>query len=208
MSRRIDRTARADRIIDAALELYLERPRDEVTFELLAERAGLKFWQVYNFHGNLKTLFRAAVARLVQQVEDGFAAMPKDAPSVSEAARAYAHFVAAAMQRQAYSQFLYLLIRDRCVEPFLDEAYEQRIARVMRDGLERIIGNAGQRYEMVILLSPAASRDFVKALEVELVLPQLLPNHVPPAREAVDAIVQRIADRVIAASYALGSRAA
>src|SRR4051812_50081633 len=66
MGRQIDKAARTDQVVDAALALFLEAPRDAVTFEAIAERAGLNYWQVYRFHGNARTLFRAAVSRLVQ----------------------------------------------------------------------------------------------------------------------------------------------
>ena len=69
MGRQIDKAARADQVADAALALFLDNPRDAVTFEAIAERAGLNYWQVYRFHGNAKTLFRAAASRLVQRIE-------------------------------------------------------------------------------------------------------------------------------------------
>jgi len=208
MANRIDKTARADQVIDAALKLFLERPRDEVTFELVAERSGLKFWQVYHFHGKAKTLFRAAVSRVARRVRNELSAMPTEAQTVRDAAWRYTEFAAGVMRDEAYAQFVYLLIRDRCVEPMLEELYERRIARVLRDGLEAIVGNAGQRYDLIILLSPAATREFVKSLEVEFVLPKLLPGFAEPSPEAVAATIRRIADRVISAAYAIGSEAA
>ena len=69
MGRQIDKAARADQVADAALALFLAHPRDAVTFEAIAERAGLNYWQVYRFHGNARTLFRAAVSRLIQPNE-------------------------------------------------------------------------------------------------------------------------------------------
>ena len=80
--------------------------------------------------------------------------------------------------------------------------------KVLRDGLERIVGNAGQRHGLIILLSAASARKFVNGLEAEFVLPKLMPGFVPPSPEAVAAVTKRIADRALAASYALGSEAA
>lgn len=208
MGIRIDRTARADQVINAALQLYLEFPRNEVTFELLAERAGLKFWQVYRFFGNTKHLFRAAVLRLVRTLEEGLEGMPRESASVGDAARRYGGFVAEFMQRDAYAQFMYLLIRDGSVEPLLTEIYEKRIARVLQDGLARAVGDAGQKYGLIVLLSPASTREFVKSLEVELALPRLLPSFVAPPPDVVSAVIKRIVDRAVAASYALGAEAA
>jgi AcrR family transcriptional regulator len=208
MGKIVARTGRADLIIDAAVALFLERPREEVTSELLAERTGFSYWQVYTSHGNARNLFRAAIARLAQQVTENLAAMPKDAPSVGEAVRAYGQFAAEVMQHESYAQFLYLLIRDRSSEPLLGEIYEQRIARTLRDGLTRIIGNTGLHNDRMILLSAASTRAFVGSLEMELVLPKLLPGFEPPTASAVAATVKRVADQALAASYALGSQAA
>src|SRR4051812_12642260 len=208
MGRQIDKAARADQVADAALALFLELPRDAVTFEAIAERAGLNYWQVYRFHGNAKTLFRAAVSRLVQRIEAGLRAAPTEAPSVSDGVRRYTAFAAEIMQDEAYAQFAYLLIRDRCVEPMLEEAYEGRIARALRGGLETIVRNAGLKHGLIILLGAAAPRDFVKSLEAELVLPKLLPGYVAPDTESVNGAVRRIADRTVAASYVLGAEAA
>jgi hypothetical protein len=208
MGRQIDKALRADQVADAALSLYLELPRDEVSFETIAERAGLKFWQVYRFHGNLRTVFRCAVARLVQRIESALAAAPAEAPSVSEGVRRYTAFAAAILQSEAYADFVYLLIRDRCVEPLLEEAYEGRIARRLREGLERMVRTAGLQHDLIILLGADAGRDFVKSLEAEFLLPKLLPGYVAPDEAAVDGAVRRIADRIVAASYVLGAEAA
>jgi AcrR family transcriptional regulator len=208
MGVKFDKTARADQVRDAALELFLERPRDEVTFEQIAERAGLNFWQVYHFHSDARLLFRAAVSRLLQRIEDDLDAMPCDAASVSEAVRTYATYVAAVMQRESYAQFLYLFIRDRCFEPMLEEGYEARVAKVIREGLARIVGNAGLHHDLTISMSAASTRAFVSSLEVELVLPKLLPGFEPPPADAVAATIRRVADQALAATYALDSQAA
>jgi AcrR family transcriptional regulator len=208
MGRQIDKAARADQVADAALALYLDNPRDAVTFEAIAERAGLNYWQVYRFHGNAKTLFRAAVCRLIRRIETELRAAPTEAPSVSEAIRRYTAYVSGIMQGEAYAQFAYLLIRDRCVEPLLEEAYEGRIVRALRDGLEKIVRNAGLKHGLIILLGTASTREFVKSLEAEFVLPKLLPGFVAPDAETVNAAVRRVADRTVAASYVLGAEAA
>src|SRR6185503_7832872 len=189
MGRQIDKAARADQVADAALALFLDNPRDAVTFEAIAERAGLNYWQVYRFHGNAKTLFRAAVSRLVQRIETGLRAAPAEATSVSEGVRRYTAFAAELMQDEAYAQFAYLLIRDRCVEPMLEEAYESRIARALRAGLEKMVRNAGLKHGLIILLGAVATRNFVKSLETEFVLPQLLPGFVAPDVETSSATV-------------------
>jgi AcrR family transcriptional regulator len=208
MRRQIDQAERAHQIADAALALYLENPRNSVTLEAIAEQAGLSYWQVYRFHCNTKTLFRAAISRLVRRIETGLRAAPSEAPSVSEGVRRYTAFAAQFMRDEAYAQFIYLLIRERCAEPMLEEAYESRIARALRSGLERIVRHAGGKHGLIILLGAAATRDFVKSLEAEFVLPKLLPGFVAPDAETVNAAVRRIADRAVAASYVLGAQAA
>ena len=208
MALQIDKAARADQAADAALAMFLERPREAVTIEALAERAGLTYWQVHRFHGNARNLFRAALARLIQKIENRLSGAPVEALSVGDGVRRYTAYAAEIMQDEAYGQFVYLLIRDRCVEPMLEEAYESRIAGPLRAGLERLVRSFGLDRGTMILLGANSSREFVKNLEAEFVLPRLLPGFVPPDPESVSAAVRRIADRVIAASYVLGSQAA
>src|SRR3954462_15874372 len=105
MGRQIDKAARADQVADAALALFLEHPRDAVTFEAIAERAGLNYWQVYRFHGHARTLFRAAVSRLLPRLRGGQRAAPAETPSVSEGERRFTAFAAGIMQDEAYAQF-------------------------------------------------------------------------------------------------------
>lgn len=202
------KAARADQAADAALEMLLEQPREAVTIEALAERAGFTYWQVHRFHGNAGNLYRAAVARLVQRIEARLAEAPAQARSVAEGVRQYTAFAAEVMQDEAYAQFVYLLIRDRCAEPLLEEAYEGRIAGPLRSGLERLIRAFGLEHGVMILLGANSSREFLKGLEAEFVLPRLLPGFVVPDPGAVKAAVRRISDRVVAASYMLGSQAA
>jgi len=208
MARHIDKAARADLAADAALAMFLEQPREAVTIEALAERAGLTYWQVHRFHGNAGNLFRAAIARLIQKVESRLNSAPSDALSMNEGIRRYTAFAAEVMQDEAYAQFVYLLIRDRHVEPMLEEAYDGRIAGPLRRGLEKLVRSFGLDRDMMILLGANSSWEFVKSLEAEFVLPRLLPGFVPPNPETVNAAVRRIADRVTTASYVLGSQAA
>jgi hypothetical protein len=208
MGLEIAKAARADQAADAALAMFLDQPREAVTLEALAERVGLKYWQVHGFHGNARNLFRAAVSRLIQRIEIRLLAAPTEALSVSDGVRRYTAFAAEVMQDDAYAQFAYLLIRDRCVEPMLEEAYEGRIARPLRAGLEKIVRAFGLKHDLMILLGEAAAHEFVKSLEAEFVLPKLLPGFVAPDAEIVSATVRRIADRIVAASYVLGSQAA
>jgi hypothetical protein len=112
------------------------------------------------------------------------------------------------MGDEDYVQFVYLLIRDRCVEPMLEQAYEARLAGPLRAGLESIVRDFGLKHGIMILLGANSSRDFIKSLEAEFVLPKLLPSLASADAETVSAAVRRIADRVAAASYALGSQAA
>src|SRR4051812_49398117 len=62
MELQVDKAVRADQAADAALAMLLDHPREAVTLEALAERAGLKYWQVHRFHGNAGNLYRAAIA--------------------------------------------------------------------------------------------------------------------------------------------------
>ena len=207
MNAPFDRLARADRVARATIALLVEDPREAVTLGAVAERAGLSYWQVYRGYGHPKILFRSAIGNLVQRMEAELRAAPTEAPSVHEGIRNYAAFAAEFLQGELYLQFAYLLIRDRCVEPRLEEGY-RRIMRALRGGLETIVGNAGLNHGLIILLGPDAAREFVGSLEAELALPQLLPGYVAPREDVVAAAVKRIANRTAAASHAQESRAA
>jgi hypothetical protein len=202
-----DRLARADRVARATIALLVEDAREEVTLGAVAERAGLSYWQVYRSHGHPKVLFRSAIGNHIRRMEAELRAAPTEAPSVNEGIHNYAAFAAEFMRSELYVQFAYLLIRDRCVEPKLEEGY-RRIMRALRGGLETIVSNAGLNHGLIILLGPDAARELVSSLEAELALPKLLPGYVAPCEDVVAAVIKRIANRTAAASYAQGSRAA
>jgi hypothetical protein len=202
-----DRLARADRVARATIALLVEDAREEVTLGAVAERAGLSYWQVYRSHGHAKVLFRSAIGNLIRRMEAELRTAPTEAPSVNEGIHNYAAFAAGFLQSELYLQFAYLLIRDRCVEPKLEEGY-RRIMRALRGGLETIVSNAGLNHGLIILLGPDAARELVSSLEAELALPKLLPGYVAPREDVVAAAIRRIANRTAAASYAQGSEAA
>ena len=203
-----NRNDRASRVIKSALELGLRHPRDEVPIEAIAKNAGMTFWQAHHCFGNLENLYRAAATKLVAEIEADLADAPQSARTVSEGIRSFVTFAADAVQKDAYLRFLRIVIRDRHLEPLLDEMYEKRVLMSFKRGLETIVRSAGDRLGLVILLPQGAARDLLKSLEAELVLPQLLPSFVKPRPEEAITIVQRLATATMALTYPMGSRAA
>ena len=208
MALQMEKGVRADQAADAALAMLLEKPRESATIEAVAERAGLTYWQVHRFHGNSGNLYRAAAARLIQKIEALIADAPTQAHALGDGVRRYTMFVAEVMRSEAYAQFAYLLIRDRCVEPLLEEAYETRIAAPLRAGLEKLVRSLGLRQGAMILLGVNSSRQFIKSLEAAFVLPRLLPGFDSADAETASVAIRRVADRVVAESYVLGQQAA
>lgn len=208
MRRVYDKKGMANRVLDAALELGLRHPRGEVAIEVIAEQAGLSFWQAYRCFTNQKNLYRAAVSRLIARIEEDMRSAPASAANVSEAIRLYVGFAAALVQRDAYLQYIQIALRDGQIEPLLEEVYAHRIVAKFRDGLERIVRAGGARHGLVILLPRTVAETLLKSLEAELVLPRLLPGSVEPAADRVEKLVSRLAAQTMGATYALGSQAA
>src|SRR5690349_1633751 len=95
-----------ERVLDAALALGLRHPKHEVAVEAIAEQAGMTFWQAYRCFSNQENLYRAAISRLVAQIESGLEASPRDANNVFEAIRLYVRFAAQWVQQDAYVRYI------------------------------------------------------------------------------------------------------
>ena len=208
MAKASDRKAMANRVLDAALALGLRHPKHEVPVETIAEQAGMTFWQAYRCFSNQENMYRAAISRLVTQIESDFDGAPRDANNVLEAIRRYVRFAALWVRRDSYVRYIQIAMRDRQIEPFLEEAYERRILARFKGGLKSIIRAAGARHGLVILLPETTADTLLKSLETELVLPRLLPRFTEPEAEAVEKIIGRLAAQVMSATYAVGSEAA
>jgi hypothetical protein len=208
MGRAEERKGMANRVLDAALELGLRHPKSEVAIETIAEQAGLSFWQAYRCFTNQENLYRAAIARLVTRIESDLEEAPRSAANVFEAIRLYVAFAAAVVRRDPYVHYIQIAIRDRRIEPLLEEAYEARIVAKVRNGLEQIVRDAGARHGLVILLPPNVADSLLKTLETELVLPRLLPRFVEPAPGDVEKLVSRLATEAMAATFVVGAQAA
>jgi AcrR family transcriptional regulator len=68
--------ATGERILDAAVELFWERPREEITLEEVARRAGVTVQTVIRRFGGGDGLFAAAAEREAERVRDQRARAP------------------------------------------------------------------------------------------------------------------------------------
>lgn len=199
-AKRVDTSERSRQIAAAALPLFVERPREEVTLAAITERAGMTYWQVVRAFGNPECVYRAAVGRMVNELAEAIANAPRCTGPAPEAIRAYAAFAAALIGGDAYRHFLYLLIRDRCAHPWLEAAYRERLVAPLREGLRDVLAAAGKRHGGYVLLDDTACARFVGTLEAALAVPKLIPGF---ASGRGDLAVAQAVREVLAASYPL-----
>ena len=73
--------ATGERILDAAVALFWERPRDQIRLDDVAQRAGVTVQTVIRRFGGADALFEAAVERETQRVRRQRAQAPADDPA-------------------------------------------------------------------------------------------------------------------------------
>mgnify|MGYP001179510340 FL=1 len=66
------RAVRRDRIIDAAIDLFAQRPFDEIGIRDVAAAAGLSAASMYRYFSDKNDLFVAALAREIDRIVHGF----------------------------------------------------------------------------------------------------------------------------------------
>lgn len=193
----------AARLADATLAFLQRHGSHQISLRAIGERAGLNYWSMSRRGWNPPSLFRAAVSRLTARLERKIAAAPTSAPTVSEAVRRYTAHAAGVVQDADYAQFVRLMISDLGNEPLLAEAYANRIAGPLCEGLDRIVNGAAVSDHLLILLGGTVPRDFLTSLEAEFVFPKLYSGASPLEGAAADAALKRIATTVISQSYAV-----
>ena len=78
--RDINKAKRRDAILDATVELFGQRPFDEVTTEEIAALAGVAPATVYNLIGTRDDVVRAVVARILAELADSLAQLDPTDP--------------------------------------------------------------------------------------------------------------------------------
>jgi len=77
-------TATAERILDAVIELFWERPTDQVVLRDVAERAGVTVQTVLRKYAGKEALLAAAADRAMSRTEAGRAVTPGDLDTAIE----------------------------------------------------------------------------------------------------------------------------
>lgn len=198
----MDLSSRRQPIIEGAIELFLERPREEVSLAIIGDRIGMNYWKVGRLFSKPEQIYRAALASVMNDVADLIGQAPRKTESVVTAIRAYVSHSAEVIQSERYRQALYLLIRDQCAHSWLREEYEEKIAKRMETGLIAAIGRAGESAGTCIALRPGAAR-FVRELEISLVMPKLLPGYTALSADKIEAAVASVVRTVMSETYAL-----
>lgn len=195
----IDWRERRAAIAAGALPLFLERPWSAVSVEDIAARLEISYWQVYYSFDGLEDIYRACVARLIEQVEDRIAAPPPPGPSVNRTIQDYVRHAADIVGSDAYQHLLFLRLRDEHTDPWIRTAYEGRIAEPLRAGLETAVAEAGDRSELSIVLLHGMRERCLMMLEAALALPRLL-QHGEFVDETFERTVSTVAKEVFAAT--------
>ncbi|MEO7399065.1 MAG: helix-turn-helix domain-containing protein [Ilumatobacteraceae bacterium] len=125
--------ATGERILDAAVEAFWERPTDEISLDDVARRAGVTVQTVIRRFGGKEGLFAAAVER-----ESGRVRQERDPASVTDAAGAVAQLVAHYEARG--DRVLRMLAEETRVPGLRSIADNGR--RAHRDWCERVFASA------------------------------------------------------------------
>ncbi|MGF1549681.1 MAG: TetR/AcrR family transcriptional regulator [Sphingomonadaceae bacterium] len=195
--------ARRATILAGALELFSGRPPEEVTVAMVADRAGLSYWQVFRYYSNPAQLFRAAVNQLMNGISDRIA-LPEGRPGgVHEAILLFTRRAQEIIAGEAYKQMLYMIIRESPYREWVREKYESCIAAKLKSCLAQCIETAGRGHGALVNLPEQARQKFVRELEFAFALPKLLPGSEPLAAEDVEKLLGKIAGETFAATYTL-----
>jgi AcrR family transcriptional regulator len=128
---RLSPEVRREQILEAAERVFLERDPNEVTFEEIAEAAGVSRGLVYNYFGDKQGLIAAAYVRGMQRLDDRLAAAVDGIDDVGEerlrrVVRAYLGFAA-----ESATGFASMVGSNSTLShPEAKEARTQRIAQV------------------------------------------------------------------------------
>jgi AcrR family transcriptional regulator len=192
---------RQDLIQRIASQVVHHRCLKGLTLQGVSEATGVSVWALrYNFD-DAPRLFRCVVAYYLGRIGERIEYHAPPANSVIGAIQAYANFIAELMGDPEYRDFLYLVLRNNDL-PWLRKAYQEKIARRIAQGLEKIVAEAGETHGLYIALQPGAASRFFKQIEAELVLQTYLPLvELPEAK--LETRLQCIAREAFEATYTL-----
>lgn len=188
-------------LIRAVVQLLVDHPFEHLSLQAVADRCGVSLWALRYAFENVDGLFRAAGLHLIETVHAETTYQATDSPSVVEAIHHYAEFVAQLVSGDDYRNLLYFVVRNGRHHPWLVSAYERRVAAPIADRLKQVILDAGRRHGATILLRDEAARRFLKRIETELALCELLPTGSTPAPEDCARALRDIVRETFAATY-------
>lgn len=188
-------------LICAVVQQLVDHPFEHLSLQAIADRCGVSLWALRYAFENVDGLFRAAGLHLVDTVHARTRYAPPDSASVVEAIQHYAEAVAQLVACEAYRNLLYFVVRNGRHHQWLVSAYERRVAAPIADQLKQLVLEAGQRHGATILLRDESARRFLKRIETELALPELLPAGEPLPPEDCERLLKEIVRETFAATY-------
>lgn len=175
------RTRRAE-IAEAVVALYRKRPWRSVTIEEAADWLGISYWQIYYSFDGREDMYRAAVERLIDRVADETQFTSGTYATVNQAITDYVRHLATVIAGTAYSDLVFLCLRDEETDPWIRSAYQRRILGPMQHGLEEIVRAAGARHDVHLILLDDVPEDCIAMLDCSLCISQLWrAREIPPA---------------------------
>jgi AcrR family transcriptional regulator len=175
---------RREQLIDAALEVILERGYARISIEAIARAAGITRPVVYDHFPNLNRLLHAVIEReeriSLEQLDHVVPEAPGDQPPGELLAAGVGRFLAAVTSRPATWRIILLPLEG--TPPIVRQHVQDGRARVLAR-IERLVGWAIERGELPrdldVELTARAIRDFCEQAG-RMVLTD--PEHYPPER--------------------------
>ncbi|MBV8687494.1 MAG: hypothetical protein JOZ90_14310 [Alphaproteobacteria bacterium] len=200
--------APVERIETQAFQLYSDPCRGPIAERELAEAAGVEPATLAYWYGDMETLYRASVFRVLARLEARLGPAPGGGGgSVRVAVAAQAERCAALFGSDSYRRLLYLVVRDGAVRPWLPKKHQARIFEKARLGLEQAIAAAGRAQGARLEIRATASRGFVRRLHEEIALPRLVPGLRAPTRRELRHLCDSATAAALAAVYSAGALA-
>ena len=191
-----DLRTRNQTVLAACAELLGSRPAAEVTIKAVVEASGLPPWSAYRAVQRVARsrdhLVRRAVLHLVEEICSAIKAAPVSEAGILGTIEESVRHVAGVVKGQPFATLFRLLLGEGASNPWLRAEYEKVVAAYSR-ALDKALERAGRRAGVAIFFRGEAARIVLRRLEVELLLPTLLPgDHDEDEADPVPAIARAI----------------
>lgn len=187
-------------ILEAARELFYNRPFDTVTVEMIAAHAGLTRRTIYNQFADAAALFRATREQLVHEIAELLPVNVSTDLPARVALRLYCRQVATAFSDPRYIELVGSLVRDGWSAPWLIDGFERHvrfpIVRCLEAYLQAL--RVDQHSSKIEVRHVALS--LLRSLESVAISTRLLPRAEQSSDEVPDCtpdLIDSFVDRIV-----------